>query len=221
MADSLATIRSRVAVKAGNVTNRDSLITENINEAILQVIQEAKPQEMWAENSFTTSNATAAYLFSGMSTPVTDVLWVLFVRSTTGDYPLHHRSFEVWNRYKQSTSTTGSTGDPHLWTRLKNGLVLFGRIPDSTSRTIHFDYLKRPTRLSADGDSFPLNDEWKRPVEELAAALTLADLNSPKADVKFATYQELLARRMTPENEEEGSPEGSAFIPIHNLNMTR
>ena len=220
MADTLAQIRSRVSFKVGGKSGIDSILNENINEAILQVIQEGRPQEMWTDSTFTTSSGTASYLFSAMSTAKTDILWVLFVRNTTDDYPLYHRSFEVWNRYKQDTSSTSNLGDPHLWTRWKNGIIVFGRIPDSTSRTLHYDYLKRPTRLSADSDTFPLNDEWKRPVEELAAALTLRDLNSPAADGRFATYRELLGQRLSVEGEEEASPDGSAFIPMSNLNLS-
>lgn len=220
MADTLSQIRTRIALKVGGKGNIDSIINENINEAILQVIQEAKPQEMWSNNSFTTSSGVATYLFSGMSTPVTDVLWVLFVRDTTDDVPIYGSSIEVWNRFQHDTSSS-NLGDPRRWVRRANGLILFSRIPDSTSRTLYFDYLKRPTRLSADADAFPLNDEWKRPVEELATALTLVDLNSDKAAAKFETYNNLLQRRMTPEGEEDASPEGAAFIPMSNLNMVR
>ena len=219
MADSLLTIRTRVATKVGGKTNIDNLIDENINEAILQVIQEAKPQEMLEDSTFTTSSGVAEYPFASMSTAVTNALAVLFVRNVTDDYEIKHTSYEVWNRYQQDTSSSSSLGDPHLWTRYQNGIFLFSRIPDSTSRTIRWIYLKRPTRLSAAADTFPLNDEWKRPVEELATYFTLRDLNSDKADFKLATYQQIMSQRLTPEGEEEASPEGPAFIPISNLNL--
>ena len=217
MADSLLTIRTRVATKVGGKSNIDSLIDENINEAILQVIQEAKPQEMWEDDTFTTTSAQAEYTFSGIS--ITNALAILFARNTTKDYEIKHTSYEVWNRYKQDTTSSSSLGDPHLWTRYQNGIILFGRIPDSTARTIQWIYLKRPTRLSADADEFPLNDEWKRPVEELAAYLTLRDLNSDKAELKLGVYQQLMGTRHTPEGEEDASPEGAAFIPTSNLNL--
>jgi hypothetical protein len=219
MADTLATIRSRVSFKVGGKSGIDSILNENINEAILQVIQVAKPQEMWEDDTFTTSSGQAEYTFSGIS--ITNAMTVLFVRNVTEDYALQHTSYEVWNRYKQDTTSTSRLGDPHLWTRYQNGVILFGRIPDSTSRTIQWIYLKRPTRLSADGDTFPLNDEWKRPVEELAAALTLRDINSDKAEAKFAAYYDLLSQRVPPEGEEDASPGGSAFIPFSNLNLAR
>jgi hypothetical protein len=217
LADSLLTIRTRVAAKVGGNTNIDSQIDENINEAILQVIQEAKPQEMWEDDTFSTSSAVAEYSFSTLT--ITNALAILFVRNVTNDYEIKHTSYEVWNRYKQDTTSSSSLGDPHLWTRYQNGILLFGRIPDSTSRTIQWIYLKRPTRLSADADTFPLNDEWKRPVEELAAYMTLRDRNSDKAELKLAVYQQLMSQRTTPEGEEDASPEGAAFIPVSNLNL--
>ena len=219
MADTLAQIRTRVATKVGlgSGSNRDTLIDENINEAILQVIQEAKPQEMWEDDTFTTTSAQAEYTFSGIS--ITNALAILFVRNVTKDYEIKHTSYEVWNHYKQDTASSSSLGDPHLWTRYQNGIILFGRIPDSTTRTIQWIYLKRPTRLSADADTFQLNDEWKRPVEELAAYLTLRDLNSDKAELKLGVYLQLMGTRHTPEGEEDASPEGAAFIPTSNLNL--
>lgn len=219
MADALSTVRNRVKLKVGNKSGIDDYIDEAINEAILQVIQEAKPQEMWATTTFSTSNATASYAFTGAAINKTDVYSILFVRDVTDDVEVKHTSYEVWNRYTQSTSNTSTLGAPRLWTRLGNNLILFSRIPDSTSRTIGITYLKRPTRLSADSDTFPLNDEWKRPVEELAAAYVFMDLNAAdKSAAKKALYDDMMSRRTSPEAEEDASPWGSAFTPIHNLN---
>lgn len=217
MADTLSTIRARVAFKCGGVDNRDTYVDEAINEAILQVIQEGKPHEMETTTTWSSSTGTSSYSFSTIG--CTDCYIPLFVRDNTNDYELKHRSYEEWNRYSHSTSSS-SLGNPHLWTRFGNNIILWSRIPDSTSRTLQLTYLKFPTALSTDASTFPLNDEWQRPVDELAAGLLLRDLNSPKAAEKFQIYQELLARRMNIMGEENTSPEGLAFIPVNNLNMT-
>jgi len=217
MADTLATIRSRISFKCGAKAGINSIIDENLNEAILQVIQEAKPEEMMTTTTWSTSSATAAYTFATIG--VTNVLIPLYVRNNTDDYELKHRSYEEWDRYRQATSSS-DVGNPHLWTRLTNSVILFAQIPDSSSRTMQLTYLQKPTRLSADSDTFPLNDEWKRPAEELAAAMTLRDINSPQAEGKFAAYQAMMLRRISIPGEESATPEGMAFIPISNLNMS-
>lgn len=217
MADTLATIRSRVAFKCGGVDNRDTYIDEAINEAILQVIQEAKPHEMETTTTWSLSSATSSYSFSTIG--CTDCYIPLFVRNNTDDVQLKHRSYEEWDRFRHSTASS-NLGQPNLWTRFANNIIVWSSIPDSTARTLQITYLKFPTALSTDASTFPLNDEWQRPVDELAAGLLLRDLNSPKAAEKFAIYNELLSRRMNILGEENSSPEGMAFIPMNNLNMT-
>jgi hypothetical protein len=192
----------------GNRTSIDSQIDDNINLAIREIALTAKPQELWVSTTFTTSDATAEYAFSGMSTPVTDLAAVLFVRDNTKDVPLKRGSLSGY--LNQKISASPPTGEPNYWTRFGNTLVLYSEIPDGTSRTMRMLYLQRPAALSGDTDTFPLNAEWEQPAKLLASAYTWLDLNNvEKAQLKMQAYDRYMATVDTPEEVERESPESS------------
>ena len=212
----LSDILSRVKFRTGFREGADDHITSNINEATRHTIFRVRPQEMQATTTFATSNATASYAFS---TIASDLLAVLFVRDNTDDVPLLRGDIEHFNRLQQDTSDTSNLGDPRRWARQGNNLILYSKIPDSTSRTIKLTYLKDFTDLSAAGDTFPLNDEWLLPVEQYAAGLTFLDLNAnDKATAKFTAYEQMISSRESPKGIEDESA-WSQMFPISNTGL--
>jgi len=213
MADALSTIRSRIKLRLGNKEGIDATITKNINEAILHLIRSFRPQEMWATASFNTVANTAAYTFSTMS--ATNIYAILMVRNTTSDIEIKRGGMRQFNRLKQDTSVTSTTGRPNRWTRQGNTFILYNRIPDAVY-AVKVTYLKRPAALSLDADTFPLNDEWQRPADTYATYLSWIDLNvSDKAAAELEIFNNLMSTFDKPEAIEDEAPEaGFNFGPV-------
>lgn len=208
MAETLADMRTRVKLRCGNKSGIDSQINDNINEAILQLVQEMRPQECWEDIPFSTSEGTSVYSFSSDIGVSTTVFAVLMVRDDTDDVEILRGGIREYNRIKRDTDVASNLGDPRRWTRQENNLILYSKIPDDTTRTIRMTYLEEPDEMTSDTDTFPLNDEWRLPVERLATALTWADLNDmQKHNVHMSLYREMLALRERPEALEDEAPE--------------
>lgn len=200
-----------------NKSGIDTVILENINHAIKQFILQRRPQEAWATTTFSTSSGDFLYdIGSGGQINVTDFLAVLMVRNNTDDVEIKRGDMRSFNRNLQDTTNSSALGRPNRWTRQGNNLILYNKIPDSTTRTIKLTYLKRPADISG-STVFPLNDEWIRPVELLAAAMTFTDmLDMPNANLKFMAYDKALAAYDPPESIEDEAPEASIQV-VHNI----
>lgn len=209
---------ANVKYMCGNKNGIDATITNNINHAIKQLVLQVRPQEAWSTTTFSTSSATAAYAIgSGAAVNITDFMAVLMVRNNTDDVEIKRGDMRSYNRQLQDTSNSGALGRPNRWTRQGNSLILYNKIPDSTARTIKLTYLKSPVAISG-STAFPLNDEWIRPCELLAAALTFTDLADEKnANLKYLAYDKLIGTYDRPESIEDEAPEASVRIS-HNLN---
>lgn len=215
MAATLVQMRARVKRMAGGKTQIDDLIDDNINEAILQLIQEVRPHEVTEYTSFSAANTQSEYTFSG-DISITDCWAIVMVRDETKDWEIKQGSERQYNRLRQDTSVSSTLGNPHRWTRIGNSLYLYNKIPDSTTRTIGLYYVERPVTMTTSQD-FPLNEEWRKPVEKLAAALTWNDLNKPELyTLHYDAYEKMLARRQTPKGVEDEAPEAQ-FVPISNM----
>lgn len=201
---------ANVKYMCGNKAGIDSRITANINHAIWQVILQARPQEAWATATFTTSSGDFLYdIGSGGQINITDFMAVLMLRNSTDDVEIKRGSMRDFNRQLQDTTNSAALGRPNRWTRQGNNIVLYSKIPDSTSRTIKLTYLKRTAAISG-STAFPLNDEWIRPVELLAAALTFTDLaDAANAGIKMAAFEKTMQAYDKPENIEDEAPEAS------------
>lgn len=207
MAETLADMRTRVKILVGNKSGMDDHIDDNINEAVLQLLQEVMPQEVWTDTSFSLTASTAEYTFSSSPISKTDVWCVVMMRNTTDDEEIPRGGPRHYNRLGQDTSDASNLGKPTRWTRIGNKLVIYNKIPDSTSRTVKLTYIARPTTMDASND-FPLNEEWRKPVEALAAALTWTHLNDmQKASLHMSSYRELITLRQKPEEKEDEAPE--------------
>ena len=218
MSKTASAMLTSVKLMCGNKNSIDSTIEDNINHAIKQFIMELRPQEAWATTTFSTSNADFLYdIGSGGQINITDFLAVISVRNNTDDVEIKRGGMRDFNRQLQDTTNSSALGRPNRWTRQGNNLILYNKIPDSTARTIKLTYLKRPADITG-STAFPLNDEWIRPVELLAAALTFTDLlDNPNAQLKFAAYDKALSAFDKPENIEDEAPEASIRL-VHNLN---
>lgn len=211
-------MQTNVKLLCGNKNNIDDLITANINHAIKQLVLEVRPQEAWATTTFSTSSGDFLYdIGSGGQINITDFMAVLMVRNNTDDVEIKRGDMRSFNRNLQDTTNSAALGRPNRWTRQGNNLILYNKIPDSTARTIKLTYLKRPADISGT-TAFPLNDEWIRPVELLAAALTFTDINDEvHANLKFSAYDKALQAFDKPENIEDEAPEAQIRL-VHNLN---
>jgi hypothetical protein len=216
MADTLATMRTKVKFELGNKSGIDTVIDDAINDAIIEVAQTFQPQELIASASGSAANQTSSYSFSSIFS-VTDVLAIIGVRNTTDDYRLKNGSLLEFMLEPKLTTQSSNFGRPNKWTRQGNNLILYSQIPDSTARTIEIYYVQRPAELTADADTFPLNREWERPVALLASSYVWGSLNnSEKAQLKDQQYQSTIVRRDTPEELEDESPERQ-LVPVSNV----
>lgn len=210
----LGQMRTRVKLALGGKQNIDNHIDSNINAAQRQLVLEMKPQESWVQTTFSTAADTAEYTIS--SSIGSDVLAILMIRDNTNDYEIKRGGMSSYNRAKQDTSESGTTGKPTRWTKFGGTFVLYALIPDAVY-TIEVTYLDRPTDLSSDSDTFALNDEWLRPVEKLATALTWQDLNElDKAALHMQAYKDMLINMDKPESIEDAVPEDQIIV-AHNL----
>lgn len=226
----LATIRTRVKFQLGGRSNIDTRIDDNINAAIYQLIMEMKPQEMMTEVILkpNTSTATAEYAFNdstatvwgnGQDTATEDILAIRMVRDDTDDVEILRGGLVAYNRANQDTTDSSNTGKPRKWTRRANTLILYDKLPDTSTRTLTVTYLKRPTELSTDSDTFPLNREWEKPTEYLATAICWQDLNNPgMAGARMQAYRDFLINMDKPESLEDETPEAQ-LVPMNNLNI--
>jgi hypothetical protein len=209
-------MRATVKRMCGGVTQMDDAIDDNINEAILQLITEVRPDEVTEYTSFSCVANQAEYTFSG-DISITDCYAVLMVRDETEDWEIKKGDEYEFNRLKQDTSNSATTGNPHRWIRLGNSLILYNKIPDGTN-TIGLWYLERSVTMTTSQD-FPLNEEWRKPAERLAAAITWTDLNKPQlAQLHASAYREMVALRQNPGGIEDEVPEAQ-IVPTSNLVM--
>jgi hypothetical protein len=216
MADTLGTMRTKVKFELGNKAGIDTVINDAINDAIIEVASSFQPQELLASATGSTSNQTSSYSFSSVFS-ITDVLAVVGVRNNTDDYRLKRGSMLEFMLAKKSTTYSSGFGRPNKWTRQGNNLILYSLIPNSTARTIQVYYVQRPAELTADSDVFPLNREWERPVQLLAASYVWGSMNNlEKAQLKTQQYQETIRRRELPEELEDESPE-TQLVPMSNV----
>lgn len=208
---------SNIKYMCGNKNGIDDNITNNINHAIKQVILQTRPQEAWTTVSFNTSGVAAYAIGSGLAINITDFLAVLMVRNTTDDIEIKRGGMRDFNRQLQDTTNSSALGRPNRWTRQGTSLILYSKIPDSTVRSIKMTYLKLPASISG-ATAFPLSDEWIRPCELLAAAMTFTDLlDTANASLKFSAYDKSIGSYDKPENIEDEAPEASIRL-VHNLN---
>lgn len=217
----LSEIRTRVAFQLGNKADFDDITDHNINEAILQIIFEARPYEMQTSTTFTTTDAQSSYSIAAAGdVAVSDLYAIELVRNNTDQRLITQGTVAEYDNLLQTGSS--ATGEPRRWTRHGANIILYKQVPDSTSRTIQIRYLKRPTRLSADADVLALNDEWLSPLEDLASAKGFVFLNQPdKAAMKLEAYRTAIGFRETPDMIESESPEGRVFFPANPMSDVR
>jgi hypothetical protein len=114
MAATLAQMRSRVKIMVGGKTQINDLIDDNINEAILQLTGEVRPQELKEDTTFSAVSTQSEYTFNvtGSDVGVTDLYAVLMVRDNTLDREIKQGDEYEFNRLKQDTTDSSSLGDP-------------------------------------------------------------------------------------------------------------
>lgn len=218
MAETLLDMRTRIKLRCGNKSNIDDNIDDNINEAIRQVVQEMKPQECWKDYTFSTVSGTSEYSFTTIG--VSNVAFaILMVRDDTDDVEVMRGGIREYNRIKRDNTDASNLGDPRRWTRAENNLILYSKIPNGDTRTVRMMCLEFPAEISSNTDSFPLNDEWRLPVERLATALTWADLNDmAKHNMHMSLFREMLAMREKPEGLEDEAPEAQLVPYFEDIN---
>jgi len=205
-------MRGRVKGSLGNKGNINDDVDNALNEAMWQIIWTHKPHEATNNTSFTTTASDYDYNFSDDLTD-TEIYAPYMLFNSTDSRMLTNGSFEEFLRSRDT-----GTGEPSKWCRYKNQIILYKSIPDSTSRTIEVYYVKRLTRMNDETDTFPLNDEWIYPTEELATAIMFNRLKQfDAAEAHYRAYSAAVGTRDTPEMIDQEAPEGG-FIFISNPN---
>lgn len=211
----LLQMRGRVKSSLGNKGNINDDIDNAINEAMWQIIWEEKPHEATADTTFTTSASDYDY---GFTDDIADeeIYAPYMIFNSTDQHMLLSGSFEEFLHSRDK-----GTGQPSKWCRYKNQIILYKSIPDGTSRTIEVYYIKRLTKMSDEESTFPLNDEWIYPTEELATALMFNRLKQfQAAEAHYQAYRTAVGTRDTPIMVDQEAPEGG-FLFISNPNDKR
>lgn len=212
MADTLATMRTKVKFECGNKNGIDQIIDDAVNDAIIEVVSSFQPQEMTASATGATVDQTSAYAFAGVFS-ASDLLAVIGVRNDTDDYRLKRGSLLEFLKARTDTSSAANFGRPNKWARQGNSLLLYSMIPGATIYTMRLYYVQRPAEITTDTAAFPLNREWERPVTLLAASYVWGSLNNvEKAGLKEQQYSATVQRRETPEEIEDESPESQLVM---------
>lgn len=215
MSETLLNMRTRVAGKLGGKSSHKTEIINALNEASQQLAWQLKVHEAWNDTTFTTTDEDYDYdIGDGEDIDATDVYAPFWIRNETDNRRLTAGTFDEFLREYNSSS---DTGEPHKWCRYKNQVILYNQVPDGgTTRTLRIYYIKLLTAMSSDTDTFQLNDEWIRPVEELATALMLKDLRDfDAAAATLQAYDTLILGRETPMMIDDSAPEGGV-LPISN-----
>jgi hypothetical protein len=195
----LSALRTNVKHLLGNKPNINTFVDQAINDAILQLVLEARPHEMQTSKTFTTTTQTEATALES------DCYAILNVTDNTNNRRILPGDYNY-----RDDSDPESYGTPTRWYRYANNLNLYQQVPDATGFSITYRYLKRPASLSSDSSVLALNDEWRKPVEVLSAAILFGNLNEPdRAAAKYSEYRTLIDIRNTPHMIEVEVPERS------------
>ncbi len=207
----LATMRANVVFNVGRKAGMDAKIDSNLNEATLQILKRMRPKEMQTVVTFTTTQADFDYTIAAAGNiAVANLYAILMVRNNTDDYRLTRGTLAEFESVKQSGSS--SQGKPHKWFHYGNNLFIYDRIPDSTTRTLQVRYTQRPATMTS-SVNFPLNDEWVNLTEELATAMSFANLNQfDKAQLHGQMFESLIQKMETPEQIEDEAPDGQVVM---------
>ena len=205
-------MRSNIVFNTGRKAGMDAKIDANLNRATLQVVKRMRPKEMQTSTTFTTTEGDFDYSIAAAGDiAVADLYAILMVRNNTDEYRLARGTLAEFEAGKQTGSS--AKGKPHKWFHYGNNLFIYDRVPDSTTRTLRVRYLKRPATMSSSNTAFPLNDEWIEVVEELATAMTFANLNqTDKVGLHSSVFESLIQRMETPEQIEDEAPDGQIIM---------
>lgn len=200
-----ADIKTLVVAHIGGNDRVESLVEGRINRAILDIVTTHMPHETRTSYTETTVAGTAAYTLQ------TDCYAIRMVRDDDNKVVIDPGTLRHYANSELDTTNGGSY--PTSWIREGNQLVLYNTVPGG-AYSITYYYLKRPTILTADADTFPLNYEWEEPVAALAASKLLVVLNEPeRAGAKFAEYQAMVEMNLKPGEIEAKIPETKVEFP--------
>ena len=164
-----ATLQDEVQYHIRQRPDLNSFVKSKLNEAILDVMLLVQPPEFQSTTPISTVANTSAYNLQASD----DALAILGVRNGTTSVKANRRlvrgSYEEFDEMDQDTSVANVTGQPTKWFRYANQIILYNKIPDAVY-SITVRILERPTTLSADADTFPLELEWQEPVVLRAAS---------------------------------------------------
>lgn len=207
----LASMRANVTFNVGRKAGMDAKIDLNLNEATKQIVKRMRPKEMQTSTTFTTADGDFDYSIAAAGDiAVADLYAILMVRNNTDQYRLTRGTLAEFEAGKQTGSS--AKGKPYKWFHYGNNLFLYDRVPDATARTIRVRYTQRPALMTSVVD-FPLNDEWVNLAEELATAMSFANLNQfDKAQLHGQMFESLIQKMETPEQIEDEAPDGQVFM---------
>lgn len=184
-------LQNEVQFQVRQRTDMSTYVQDKINQAILDVMLLVKPPEFFSTVSITTTAGTPNYDIQASQ----DVLAIMGATITntniqSEDRRLFRGSWQEFDSMDQDFTTTGpNLGRPRKYFRYANEIILYNKVPDdndSNDWTIRVRMLLRPTELTADADTFPLELEWEEPVVLRAAykLLTMTGDRERAAEVK-------------------------------------
>jgi len=181
-----------------HIRQRTDLITyvkSKINQAVLDVMLLVKPPEFFSTVTITTTTQTPDYDILATS----DVLAVLGAtllntNIDSNDRRLIRGNWREFDAMDQDFTDSNNIGRPRKYFRYANEIILYNKVPDDNDGnnwSIQVRMLLRPTVLSADADTFPLNAEWEEPTV-LRAAYKLFTLTGDRErrEETMALFQE-------------------------------
>lgn len=155
-------------------TDIETFVERKINQAVIDVMLLVKPPEFFSTVTVTTTAGTPNYdLESSADTLAVIGVSITNTNISSNNRRLHRGHWDQFDDADQDFSTTGpNLGRPRRYFRYEDEIIFYDKVPDDNDGndySIRVRTLQRPTVMTADSDTFPLEIEWEEPVTLRAA----------------------------------------------------
>jgi len=155
-------------------TDMVTFLELKINQAVLDVMLLVKPPEFFSTVTIATVAGTPNYdLEASASTLAVLGVNIMNTNFSSNDRRLERGHWDQFDAGDQDFTTTGpNLGRPRKYFRYEDEIIFYNKVPDDNdgnNYSIRVRTLLRPTVMTSDSDTFPLELEWEEPVALRAA----------------------------------------------------
>lgn len=149
-------------------TDIETFVERKINQAVLDVMLQVKPPEFFSTVTISTVAGTASYdLEASQDTLAVLGVTLLDTNFTSNDRKLERGHWDQFDTMDQDFTEDNNLGRPRKYFRYGDDIILYSKVPDDNdgnNYSVQVRTLQRPTVMTLDADTFPLELEWEEPV---------------------------------------------------------